>query len=185
MSSETNDELIGRNPVFDGNDQADPDRPVDPVDQMLITYLDGELDEPAAAELEARLADDVNLRGRLLEFQKTWDMLDEVSRTTPQDNFVHSTIEMVVARSGRKKTRWHRWPIRVALMLVAIAVPAFAGFNVVRYLQMQPYRQFVANLEFWENVDMYDQIDNIEFLERLDAEGLFAEEIPDVDENAR
>jgi anti-sigma factor RsiW len=146
---------------------------------MLIAWLDGELDDVAAAELEARLATDSGLRRRLREHQRTWDMLDEVQATGPQGEFIKSTIEMVVSAARRRRARWYRWPFRVAIALVAFLLPALATWQTVRWIQNRPYREFVANLQFWENVDMYDQVESIEFLERLNSEGFFAEELVD------
>ncbi len=161
------------------DDTLPADLPAHSADQLLIAYLDGELDDPAAAELESRLADDAGLRNRLHEFQQTWDMLDEVGRSTTDQSFVKSTIEMVVTSARKKRTRWHRWPIRIAVGLLAFALPAVLAFQAVRYGQNQPYRQFAADLQFWENVDMYDKVDSIEFVEQLHSAGLFAEELTD------
>lgn len=156
-----------------------PDAQGHSVDQLLIAYLDGELDDPAAAELESRLADDAGLRNRLHEFQKTWDMLDEVTRNTANDKFIKSTIEMVVTSAGKKRARWHRWPIRIVAGIIAFAIPALLAFQLVRYVQNQPSREFIADLDFWENVDMYDKVDNIDFVEQMNSAGLFVEEIDD------
>ena len=149
------------------------------VDQLLIAYLDGELDDPAAAELESRLASDAELRKRLHEFQQTWDMLDEVHRSTADNKFVRSTLEMVVTTAEQKRTRWHRWPLRIAIGGAAFGLAAWLAVQGVRYFQQQPYRQFVAELEFWENADLYDKVDSMEFVEQLHDSGLFAGELSD------
>lgn len=161
-----------------GHDLPEQDGPANHVDQLLISYLDGELDERSSAELEARLASDESLRGRLHEFQKTWDMLDELEPTQPGEAFVKSTIEMVVTGNRPRNTKWHRWPLRVAAGLLCLVAPAAAAHSVVRYWQDQPYRDFVSDIDFWENVDMYDQVDSIEFVEMMLAEGWFNEELP-------
>jgi hypothetical protein len=173
----------GRNPneeldLSNEGEGVDPSgRPVSQVDQLLISYLDGELDERSSAELESRLATDVPLRNRLHEFQQTWDMLDEVQRTEPGDAFVKSTIEMVVSTARKKSLNWNRWAIRVAAGIAAFAIPLTIAFQSVRSYQNLPYRQFVNDLAFWENVDMYDQIDSLEFVERIRSEGWFAGEL--------
>ncbi len=160
-------------------DKFDEGAPASPLDQLLICYLDGELDEKAVAELESRLTTDADLRNRLHQFQRTWDMLDEVTTTKPEAEFVQSTIEMVVSSARKRRAKWHRWPLRIAVALIAFAIPAIVAWQSARWFQFQPWRQFVAELQFWENVDMYDQVESIEFLERLNTEGLFAEELTD------
>lgn len=153
------------------------DRPATQVDQILISYLDGELDERASAELESRLATDVPLRNRLHEFQQTWDMLDEVQTTRPGDAFVRSTIEMVVSTARKKAIKWDRWLIRGTAAAVALVVPLMIAFQAVRSYQNQPYVQFVNDLTFWENMDLYDQVDSVEFVQRIRSEGWFAPEL--------
>ncbi len=150
------------------------DTDVNPVDQTLVAYLDGELTETETEEIESRLANDEPLRNRLHELQAAWDMLDELPHSEPDRGFVKSTIEMVVTASKRKKARWHRWPLRIAGVAVAFVLAAAVAFQVVRSIQNQPYREFVTDLDFLENVDMYDSVGSLEFLEELHAEGLFA-----------
>ena len=158
----------------DPSPQQDTD--ANPMDQTLVAYLDGELTETETAEVESRLAIDGELRGRLRELQLAWDMLDELPQMAPDRSFLKSTIEMVVTTSRKKKTRWHRWPLRVAAVAIAFGLAATIAFQVVRYRQNEPYRAFVADLDFLENVDMYDSVDSIEFLEQLYAEGVFVAE---------
>lgn len=152
--------------------------PPNHVDQLLISYLDGELDERSSAELEARLATDVPLRDRLREFQRTWDMLDEVRTTQPGDAFVRTTIEIVVSSARRKSIRWNRWLIRGVAAIVALIIPFVIAFQSVRSYQNEPYRRFVNDLTFWENMDLYDQVESIEFVQRVRAESWFSADLP-------
>ena len=54
------------------------ERPVDPDDELLVAYLDGELDSEMRSDLEQRLMDDASLRSRLQTLQRGWDWLDEL-----------------------------------------------------------------------------------------------------------
>ena len=49
------------------------------------------------------------------------------------------------------------------------------GFFVTRQIQLEPNRQLITNLPFIENFDRYEKIENnLEFLVKLDEEGLFS-----------
>ena len=155
--------------------------PVDPQDQLLVAYLDGELSEMETADLEARLAEDTVLRGRLHDLQATWDLLDELPRTETDRSFLKSTIEMVVMSANRKKAKWHRWPLRISALLAAFLLTCWLAFQYARSLQTQPYQQFVRDLSFLENVDMYDQIQDVAFLEALRDQGVFSDSVAETD----
>ncbi len=148
-------------------------------EQLLVSYLDGELDAESVSALETRLTREDSLRLRLHALQKTWDMLDELPRTIPATSFIRSTIEMVVSSAKKKKSTWHRWPLRLVAMAVSFALMALLTFQIVRSIQNQPYRQFVQDMDFIENVYFYNEIEDIEFLERLHSEALFSEDLPD------
>jgi hypothetical protein len=158
-------------PVVD--DSGVEERPVDPLDQNLVAYLDGELPEAETESIESRLATDPVLRSRLHDLQATWDMLDDLPRSEPDREFLKSTIEMVVTSAQRKKATWYRWPVRIGALTAAFLVMAVLTFQMVRSVQTRPYRQFVADLDFLQHVDMYEQIQEVEFLEALYKTGIF------------
>ena len=157
------------------------DQPVDPLDQTLVSYLDGELSDVETEEVEIQLATDPELRSRLCGLQATFDMLDELPRSEPGDAFLKSTLEMVITSIRKKKTTWHRWPVRVVVLGVAFAMASLFAFQIVRSIQTEPYRRFVADLDFLENVHMYDQIQDTAFLEELNQRGIFSDSTETVD----
>lgn len=157
------------------------DRPVDPVDQTLVAYLDGELTDAEIDKVEADLVADSGLRTRLHELQATWDMLDELPREEPGESFLKSTIELVVTSAQRKKRKWHRWPLRIGALAIAFGLTFAVAFQVVRYMQAAPYRQFVSDLDFLENADLYQQVQDVEFLTRLHKAGVFRQSSETVD----
>jgi hypothetical protein len=64
-----------------------------PADLELIAYLDGELTEPQARQLEARLSQSSAERTKLDSYKKTWDLLDNLPKIAPSRNFTEKTIE--------------------------------------------------------------------------------------------
>lgn len=69
--------------------------PLDPVDEELVAYLDGELSEEQAKQVEQRLASDPQLRRRAILLKKTYDLLDYLPRPEASPDFTTRTLEKV------------------------------------------------------------------------------------------
>ena len=72
------------------------DQPVDPDDELLVAYLDDELDDATRTKVEKRLFDDDAFRSRLQSLQTGWEWLDEMPAELPDEKLVESTIEIVI-----------------------------------------------------------------------------------------
>ena len=76
--------------------------------------------------------------------------------------------------------RWRQ--VRFALGFagtVRFAALALASCAAVDYFASRRNDQLVHDLPAIENVELYRHVDSVEFLRRLDAEGLFVEEVED------
>lgn len=69
----------------------------DQIDEELTAYLDGELSPELSANLERKLVQDEDLRKRLADLRKAYDLLDDLPQAAPRQSFTQTTIEMVVA----------------------------------------------------------------------------------------
>jgi len=149
------------------------------VDELLVAYLDGELDASSARRLEARLAAEPDLRHRLRQLDRPWRMLDELSAEPVDKRFTHATLEMIATTAAgdaenppvatwRMRRRWF-----AAGGLLGAAV---AGFLMVALLRPDPNRQIAEDLPVLENFDAYRQVESIEFLRALRDERLFQQE---------
>jgi len=67
----------------------------DPLEERLVAYLDGELDDAQAREIEELLATDPKAREILAGLERTWSLLDKLSPGQVDDAFTRTTIEMV------------------------------------------------------------------------------------------
>jgi anti-sigma factor RsiW len=152
------------------------------IDQEIVAYLDGELDPAAAARVERRMAEDPRYNARLNQLEKTWDLLDSLGPAEADDNFTHSTVAMVALKAqedvqsqGQSAQRKRRltW-----LGLAAVALAAGVGaYLLVDHRLNADNRALVRDLPVIERVDEYHNIEDIEFLRKLHAEGLFAAEV--------
>ena len=71
--------------------------PLDPDDELLVAYLDGELQRQEQSDLETRLLTNEKLRSRLQQLQMGWDLLEDLPDSSPSMKLVESTLELVVA----------------------------------------------------------------------------------------
>lgn len=164
-----------------GNSEFDADAV---ADEQLVAYLDGELDDEASRHIEALLASDRRLRQQLGRLEQTWEALDELDRPEVDEQFAQTTLEMVAVaaeedvqrqqeEAPRKKRR--RW----LLNSTCLAMAAVVGFLVVFLSWPDANRKLLDDLPVLEHLDQYQQIDNIDFLRRLDQQHLFRESADD------
>lgn len=154
------------------------------IDEELVSYLDGELDASGAARIERRLADDSTYRARLAQLQRAWDMLDTLQRSEAHDDFARSTVEMIAiraaddAKTGQMRAVRQRNLTWVGVSL-AVVIAMLSGYFLRQWRLDAPNRELVRDLPVIERIDEYRDADNVEFLQQLHDEGLFAAEVAD------
>lgn len=158
-----------------------------PLDELLVAYLDGELNDEASRQIEERLTSDSSLRDQLSRLERTWDALDQLEQVEVDEEFTRSTIEMVALAAEevhhqeerqRPARRRRRWLIGSAGILTA----CLAGFATVWAFTPNPNRELINDLPVIERLDEYQQVDDIEFLKLLyDHRQLFSAEAKDDD----
>jgi anti-sigma-K factor RskA len=166
---------------------ADPTEGPAPLDEQLVAYLDGELDDESSRQIEERLTTDSTLRDQLSRFERTWDALDQLEQVEVDEEFTRTTIEMLAfaaeeerhledrQRPARQRRQW-------LVGSVGLVAACLAGFTVAWSFWPDPNQELIEDLPVLERLDEYQQIDNIEFLKLLHDTHLFAAE--DKDDNA-
>lgn len=173
------------------DDPANTDPAADPhaLEEQLVAYLDGELDDASSRRIEELLASDPNVRDTLEKLEGTWELLDHLERAHIDEVFTKSTLEMVAvaaaddvqkeqAEAPRRRRR--RWLIAGAGLLGA----GVGGFLAAFLFWSNPNQELLEDLPVLERLDEYRQIDDVEFLELLleNREDLFAE-VPEAEED--
>ena len=154
------------------------------TDELLVAYLDGELDAERCQEVETKLAQEDDFRRRLNALEKAWDLLDELPSTVADEKFVRSTVEMV-ALEARQEAETLRersaWPRRISTLAVGAMVlcAAFLGYRAVDQYSGAADDALARDLPVIEDLDLYRRFDDMDFLRRLHEEGLFEEETRD------
>ncbi len=148
------------------------------IDEQLVAYLDGELDGEAQRLVEHRLVEDPDARNRLGDFQRAWDLLDELPSVQADRSFTQTTVELVAtkaaeeAESRQSRLRFQgRRGLLVGLAILAVSI--VAGYFMIAAIVASSQNRFLRDLAVAENMDLYRHAESIDFLKQLDREGLF------------
>jgi anti-sigma factor RsiW len=106
----------------------------------LVAYLDGELNEEASQEFEARLSREPALRAEADALKKTWEMLDYLPRPEPSGSFTHRTLERLAVRETAvlRNGSLHRWAWLAPAGWAAAMLIAMAGGLVAAHYFWPP-----------------------------------------------
>lgn len=157
---------------------------IDPIEVDLVAYLDGELEADELQRVEDRLSRDPVYRQRLRDLQGTWDLLDELPRSSVSESFTKSTIEMVAvqaeesvqtAQRRERRMQSRSWWVGGGVIGATLVVGYFVG----ALLWSSPDEQLIQDLPVVENLESYIVADDLAFLKSLQAEGLFPKESSD------
>jgi hypothetical protein len=150
-----------------------------PHDEELIAYLDGELDPTSSQQVEDRLKQDPKYRRALTLYERSWDMLDRLERSTVGDSFTRSTMEMIslaAADEKRPASVWIRSGLKGFGILALLAVVGLAlGYGGGRAIWPDPNRELLEDLPVLEDLPLYEQAGSVEFLRKLSRERLFSD----------
>lgn len=143
--------------------------------EEIVAYLDGELSGEAGARIERRLASDEDFRQQLQSVERAWTALDDLPMATVDDRFSRTTMSMVIEAAAEELqartravpiARRRRWMSTALAASVALAL----GFLAFRLAWNNPNQLLLADLPVIDNIDIYSQFQNLEFLERLQDE---------------
>lgn len=146
----------------------------DGSDELLVAYLDGQLDADECERLESRLAKDAPTRQRLQSLDRVWNALDVLPRSTASPAFTRSTVEMAAVTSvkpsqGGKEPG--RKPWRLPPWLLASTAGVIAGAALVWTLVAAPERRALRDLPVALHASALEQIGSLDFLESFAAQG--------------
>jgi len=152
-----------------------------PLEEQLVAYLDGELDEVSARRVEELLATDLEARQTLLQLDRAWQLLDELQSDDAPPEFTRTTLEMVTVEAARRfeQSRVQRavrtWGRRLLLGGLLLAV-GLAGYVSVAFWAGGEERRLLEDLPLLENLSEYRRIDSLDLLRALYREGLFTKD---------
>ena len=154
------------------------------LNEDLVAYLDGELNRDSVSRVEDELSKNSEYRLRLMQLQQAWDLMDELPRVNSNETFTKSTVELVVvsAESEADATvvRGKTWQSLIWVIgLFGAMAAAWGGFVLISQFNDRDNQALLKDLPLVQEIDIYDPIENLDFLKQLDASGVFEEELDD------
>jgi len=153
----------------------------------LVAYLDGELDERAAQEIEQVLATSPVARHDVDMLSRTWDLVDVLPGAKVSEDFTRKTLSNLRAAEAPRfrglSPAASRFVTRAASLAAATAVVAALG--LVGFLSTNRWipnesEQILKEFDILENLDKYADVGNVEFLKLLKSHRVFdADETPE------
>jgi len=154
--------------------------PDDSDELLLIAYMDNELGAEQRQAFEKRLTEEPQLRQRLTEFERTWNVLEFLETHLTNQEQVYSTLELIAVQVESDAKSWaanqsRANAIRSFTLWTLLFGLAFLGYHTVDQYSHVNETQETNDLRIIERLDQYylldekatAEIDAIEFLRRL------------------
>jgi hypothetical protein len=140
--------------------------------QDLVAYLDGELEERAAARLETKLANSATARRELDSLKRTWEVLDFLPMPEATADFTHRTAELLTVQDQRRAIAsrsavdlLRNVSVFAAWLLGVVACFAGGWLAVTRWPDAN--EGLVRDLPVIERLEDYRAIRDVDFLRLL------------------
>ncbi|WP_437226911.1 hypothetical protein SH661x_000075 [Planctomicrobium sp. SH661] len=149
----------------------------------LTAYLDGELDENSTRRIESILTSSSVARNDVEILARTYELLDLLPRPQVGKEFTEKTIATAKLEGYRKPVSqqvWYRWGERavpMALWTVAFMASAACGYALTSAWIPQKDDLLLEQLPLIQNLDIYSEVDSVQFLESLAGEKQLMNEI--------
>ena len=148
----------------------------------LVAYLDGELEEKEANEIEQVLATSPIARSEVETLSRTWKLLDHLPEAKASENFTNRTVSQAKLETATappmSEQPWFdktRRGLIVVGWVTGLVVLTALGFAITSRMIPEQNAGLVKELPVVNNIEKYQEIGSIEFLEQLKKSGLFDE----------
>lgn len=153
-----------------------PELPVE-LHEALVAYLDGELSDGDAAELERQLDADPLLQKAMRELEESWKLLDDLTPASPEQPSTNAFTQATLTRaidsirqtspsSNSAGSPWSRAARRLVVLLAAFAA-GIASYGATATWLGHSQTELLRNLPLIAQVDRYRNLDDLEHLRTL------------------
>lgn len=147
--------------------------------ENLVAYLDGELEETDSQLIDRILAKSDVARHEVEALSRAWEMLDLLPRPKASSEFTEktmTTLRLNEIPSNITDQPWFLYVRRGAVAtvwLAAIALSGIIGLLATWQWYPNPSKDLLNELPVVKHLDIYSEVDSIEFLEALHRDGVF------------
>ncbi|MDO5580398.1 MAG: hypothetical protein Q4G69_04645 [Planctomycetia bacterium] len=151
-------------------------------DELLIGWLDKELSGDQRSLFEKRLAESPELRKKLEDLRKTWDLLGSLQTDPVGSTLTQSTMEMAAVaandeitqkKRGIQRSRKLFFVLSLILLLLAVGIGTVFGL----FFLPNPEKQIKKDIPVILLLDQLETVGNFDFLLRLKDSELFLKEV--------
>ena len=141
----------------------------------LPAYLDGELNDDASRRIESILVQSSVARNDLELLSKTYDLLDELPRPDAPQDFIEktlATVKLEQVKVSLSDQLWFQNTQKVLVLIgwtVALMIASVAGYAMTNRVIKKPNDVLVEELPLMKNLDRYQEVQSIQFLNDLTA----------------
>jgi hypothetical protein len=140
--------------------------------ENLVAYLDGELEESEALEVERTLTESAEIRQEVEALARTWELLEQLPRVRASNEFTERTLASIQAASAQEETQPFISPVTrrklwTAALLGGLVLSAAAGFFLTNRGIPRPSETLLRDLPVIEKLDLYEEVGDVRFLEEL------------------
>lgn len=162
--------------------------------EKLVAYLDGELPDAAARDVEQSLASDPKVRAEVEKLNRAWDLLDLLPRPTASGEFSSRTLATLKTAHVPTDLNTAEEPAPTVLLnnqkaspsptkqllvwVTGLLLVAVLSFVVGRQSRQTTTDPLLDDLPLIENLDLYREIGDAEFLRDFKRRGRFDDRRP-------
>ncbi len=146
----------------------------------LVAYLDGELPEGEAQQIDLLLARSEVARHEVEVLARTWEMLDLLSKPNATEGFTDRTLttlrvaELSTPMSEQPWVHHLKQAGLAALWVLVLASCALGGYLLTAKAVPNPEAELLTDLPLLRNLDLYLEIKDLEFINALQRQTDFA-----------
>ena len=150
----------------------------EPEVELLVAYLDGELDAKSVRQVEDRLSVEPDLREKMTALEQTWNMLNELETVPVDKELVRSTMEVVTLTiekevgEGEKQVTQRLWLDRLILAAI-LFLCGVIGYQSMTLMGIRMKKQLVEDIPIILDITVLKEIGSFEFLEALSEKRVF------------
>lgn len=147
----------------------------------LVAYLDGELPDPKSQQIDLVLARSEVARHEVEALARTWEMLDVLPTLKAPPEFTERTMTSLKVSEVPFDLTAQPWfatlkrSATVALWIGAIGASGWAGFQITNHWVDNPSQRMLQDLPTLEKLDLYQEVESLDFLDKLQKSRLFEE----------
>jgi anti-sigma factor RsiW len=148
----------------------------------LVAYLDGELPDATAQQIDQVLARSEVARHEVEALARTWEMLDVLPTPKAPPEFTKRTMttlttaEIPYNLSDQPWFVYVRRSATVAVWAIALGASGWLGYQVTNNWIDNPHKQMLQDLPTLQKLDTYEEVESIDFLNKLQNSRVFDSE---------